>query len=132
MSSLSFQRGYYGPSGKIYPFLTAIINVNQGVVQGITWDDACVFCSKDECERNTFDFNGNMGSESEFQQPVGGCFVTKEQCDTAVQEGRTDCDLVLYVVWSGTDANGNGFQSSANRFSEFPAQELSDRFSQIF
>jgi hypothetical protein len=41
----------------------AVIDVQDGVVQGIAWDDASIFCGKDEAERNTFDFNGIQGSE---------------------------------------------------------------------
>mmetsp|Transcript_50151 Transcript_50151/g.76277 ORF Transcript_50151/g.76277 Transcript_50151/m.76277 type:complete len:280 (+) Transcript_50151:128-967(+) len=129
-SALSFQKRYSDGFAKIYPHLTAIIDVKDGVVKGIAWDDACIFCGKGTCEDNTFDFNGNLGNAEDFGQPVGGCYLKEDECIESVTAGGTDCDLLLYVVWTGTDANGLAFQSSSYRFSAFPAQELSDRFSQ--
>lgn len=70
---LSYQRMFYetnGGAGRIYPYLTAIIDVREGDVKGITWDDACLFCSDDKCVENTYDFDGNLGTREEFQQPV--------------------------------------------------------------
>ena len=97
---------------------------------GIAWDDAGVFCGKSESEANTFDFAGNLATESEAGGPTRGCFLDFDQCKVWTVEGRTDCDLILYVVWTGTDSNGQPFQSSAYRFSAFPTQDLGDRFSQ--
>jgi hypothetical protein len=128
--ALSFQKRYYDSFDKIYPHLTAVIDVDKGVVQGIVWDDACIFCSKNECEENTFDFSGVLGTTKQFNQPTGGCFLEKATCIQFNQDSRTDCDLILYVVWTGTDKNGDSMLSSSYRFSAFPAQELSDRFSQ--
>mmetsp|Transcript_50760 Transcript_50760/g.122404 ORF Transcript_50760/g.122404 Transcript_50760/m.122404 type:complete len:318 (-) Transcript_50760:1562-2515(-) len=129
-TALSFQKQYFDGSDRIFPYLTAVIDVKDGVVQGISWDDACLFCSSGECQPNTYNFAGNLATESEAQQPIGGCYITRDQCDAAHQDGRTDCDLLLYVVWTGTDGNGKDFRSSANRFSAFPAQSWTDRISQ--
>jgi hypothetical protein len=128
--SLSFQRRYYDGFEKVYPHLTAILDVKDGIILGISWDDSCLFCGKSECEENTYDFNGVMGNEDQFNQPTKGCWIPKELCEQYLLEGRTDCDLILYVVWTGTDSDGAVLQSSAYRFSAFPAQELTDRFSQ--
>ena len=45
-------------------------------------------------------------------------------------KGEAGCDLLLYVVWTGTDSQGKDFRSSAYRFSAFPAQSWLDRLSQ--
>ena len=108
---------------------------------GITWDNACVFCAEDECQDNTYGYDGEMATEEEAQQPVGGCHSTVKKCrvsgtadavsETAADADETvanDCDLMLYVVWTGTDSNGKDFKSSANRFSAFPKQSWTDRF----
>jgi hypothetical protein len=128
--SLSYQKWYFDGTEKIFPYLTAIIDVQNGVVAGITWDDSCIFCTSNECEPNTFDFAGVLATEAEAKQPVGGCYISREECTDLLSEGKTDCDLLLYVVWTGTDSNGNDFQSSSNRFSAFPPQSWSGRISQ--
>jgi len=122
-TALSFQRSYYNGVDKVFPFLTAIVAVDKGVVTGITWDDACVFCSKEECEDNTYGFNGDIATQTEALQPVGGCYVPVEECKSSQ---KAECDLMLYVVWTGTDSKGKDFVSSANRFSAFPKQSWTD------
>jgi hypothetical protein len=140
--SLSFLRMYYNVQAKkIYPFLTAIVNVDKGNITSITWDDACVFCSPNECEEITYDFNGNLQSTQSSGQPTSGCFIPQSGCQSTNQEeeggsssnnpGANVCDLVLYVVWSGTDAGNRAFQSSNSRFSVFPPQNIQDRIKQL-
>lgn len=104
-----------------------MIDVQNGNVTGISWDDACAFCGPEECKLNTYDFAGNLATEADAGQKVGGCYLTEDECDQAVAEGRSDCDLLLYVVWTGTDSNGKDFKSSAYRFSAFPEKSWVDR-----
>jgi hypothetical protein len=128
---LSFQKRYFDGYEKVFPYLTAIIDVDRGIVTGITWDNACLFCTANECEPNTFDFAGNLATESEALQPVGGCGVGLDDCNDLLAQGDpTGCDLLLYVVWTGTDSQGRDFRSNAYRFSAFPAQSWVDRVSQ--
>jgi hypothetical protein len=103
--ALSFLRLYIDREQNfIFPHLTAIIDVKDGVVKGIAWDDACLFCSSNRCEENTYDFYGN---QKKLDDPTKGCYFTKEQCDdmSATKNGN-ECDLTLYTVWTGTDKNG--------------------------
>jgi len=125
-SALSFQKLYYNGIDRVFPFLTAIISVNEGVVTGITWDNACVFCSPDECIDNTYGYDGVLATSEEAQQKVGACSVPIEQCRLSES---AECDLMLYVVWTGTDSNGKDFMSSASRFSAFPKQSWGDMIS---
>lgn len=143
--ALSFLRVYYNSTGdsdaerKIYPFLTSILNVDQGVVKYITWDDACVFCGGfGECEENTYNYNGVAQTQQTSGQPTKSCYFTKEYCDK-LQEDNADkpaeeqnyaCDITLYVVWSGTDVYGQALQSQAYRFSAFPVQNIEDAITQ--
>jgi hypothetical protein len=135
LQSLSFLKMYYNiQSKRVYPFLTAIVNVNRGVITSITWDDACVFCSPNECEQVTYDFNGNLQSPETSGQPTGGCYIPQNECKTGTagdNKGVNVCDLMLYVVWSGTDASNRAFQSSNSRFSAFPPQNIQDRIQQL-
>jgi hypothetical protein len=113
---LSYLRRYYDfELLRIYPYLTAIINVKAGEVTGITWDDACEFCDSDMCEENTVDINGVEVTQKASRQPTKACYFTQEECNSLVAEyARNDCDMVVYVVWSGTDSNGKTFESAGN------------------
>jgi len=129
-TKLSFLRTYFDSKGnKIFPFLTAIINVDKGVVTGITWDDSCVFCAKQECEEITFDYNGELQTQATSGQPSKGCYIPNDVCLRGKADGP--CNLSLYVVWTGTDAANRAFQSSQSRFGAFPAQDIQDRLSQL-
>jgi hypothetical protein len=95
--------------GRIYPYLTAIINVTAGEVTGISWDDACDFCASDTCEENTVNFNGVEVTE-EWAGPTKGCYITQEECNILAAETLHStpiiCDVLVYVVWTGTDSTG--------------------------
>jgi hypothetical protein len=134
-TALSFLRLYFDQSKqRVYPFLTAIMDVNKGVVRGITWDDACVFCGglKDACEENTYNYNGVAQDRKSARQKTKSCYYSVQDCDKQLttNSSSTACDLTLYTVWSGTDADGKALQSQAFRFSQFPVQGLADRFTQ--
>lgn len=132
-TSLSFLRTFYNKTTqKVYPFLTAIIDVQNGVINGITWDNACVFCAPSECEEITYNYTGQLQTTASSGQPTAGCFATAEQCnDLLGTNGTASCDLTLYVVWTGTDTKRRAFQSSASRFSAFPPQEVQNRIKSL-
>lgn len=133
-TALSFVRVYFDAAkDRVYPFLTAIMDVERGVVKGITWDNACVFCGGTECLENTYNYNGAPQNQSSAGQTTRSCFVSTEDCNALLgsNSSSTVCDITVYTVWTGTDANGIALQSQAYRFSEFPAQELSDRITQL-
>lgn len=128
-SQLSYLRVYYNPSThRVYPFLTAIIDVHNGAVVGITWDDSCVFCESSKCEEITYNFDGESSASNPAisKSPSRGCYFQQEQCNKNSRTGGQDCDVAVYVVWSGTDVNGKVFRSSAYRFSQFPPNRLRD------
>lgn len=123
---VSFLRKFYDrEQGYIFPFLTAIIDVKDGVVDGILWDDACVFCAKHKCLENTYNFEG---IEVSINEPSKGCYITKEQCDELHESGGNDCDLTVYFVWTGTDQNGSPLTSFNNRFSMFQPSHAHDTY----
>lgn len=114
---ISFLRKLYdGEQSYVFPYLTAIIDVKDGVVDGILWDDACVFCAKQKCLENTYNFDG---TEAIIDEPSKGCYITKERCDELHESGGNDCDLTVYFVWTGTDEDGKPMTSSNKRFSLF-------------
>jgi len=124
---LSFLRMYRDIEfGKVYPHLTAIIDVEDGLVRGITWDDGCMWCAPKKCAEVTYNYSGYLQSQETSGQATKGCeYFEEETCN--VMSNVTLCDVTVYVVWTGTDAKRVAFQSSAMRFSLFPAQELSNR-----
>lgn len=134
-SALSFVRMYHNVDLKrVYPFFTAVVDVQRGVVKGITWDDACVFCGGlGQCTETTYDYNGQLKEAKTAGQPTRSCSIPVDECFTLLSTtpNSTECDLTFYVVWTGTDVNGQALQSHAYRFSEFPPQQLSDRFTQL-
>eukprot|EP00571_Detonula_confervacea_P012126 CAMPEP_0172313488 /NCGR_PEP_ID=MMETSP1058-20130122/20296_1 /TAXON_ID=83371 /ORGANISM="Detonula confervacea, Strain CCMP 353" /LENGTH=272 /DNA_ID=CAMNT_0013027145 /DNA_START=53 /DNA_END=871 /DNA_ORIENTATION=- len=126
-ASLSFLRRYYDKTAeRIYPFLTAIIDVQDGVVRGIAWDDACIFCEKSQCVPNTFNFDGSVATTEQISQPVGGCYFSINDCKGFVVDGSNNCDLKLNVVWTGTDENGKVLLSSGSRPSMFPPNRVQE------
>jgi len=123
-NSLSFLRLFYdSASNLIFPYLTAIIDVEDGVVKGISWDNACIFCSDNRCLENTYDFAGEL---RELTEPTKGCYLEKNYCDNEMDVSGTECDLKLYVVWTGTDADGRVLSSSKFRFSAYKGKRVID------
>jgi len=128
-TSISFLRRYYDQEGKrIFPHLTAIIDVKDGIVSGIAWDKACVFCADSLCAANTLDFTGASRTSAQIKEPTTGCYLTEQECRGIVAEGGTECDLTLYVVWTGTDEKGKVLSSSKFRFSAFTEKQVTDRW----
>jgi len=124
---LSFLRKYYDRKlDRIYPYLTAIIDVKDGVVKGIAWDNACIFCGSSRCIENTYNFNGE---QSELDEPTKGCYLERKEC-TDEKEGSNEkdefnkCDISVYVVWTGTDLNRDVMKSSNSRFSAFSNSQV--------
>lgn len=124
--SLGYLRMYYDTTFGIFPHLTAIIDVKDGIVRGIAWDDACMFCAVSRCVENTYAFDGESVLISE---PSKGCYYTKEECNIIVSNGGDECDLTLHVVWTGTDLNGNYLTSSNRRYSAFNPKQIRDQLS---
>jgi hypothetical protein len=133
---LSFLKVYYDPGhDRVYPFLTAIVDVDKGKVTGIAWDDGCVFCGADQCVENMYNFDGQLASEIGVKAPNAGCHFKEEYCNKVQADQKVDenssqsplCDIFIYVVWTGTDSSGKAFQSSSKRFSAFPPGRIQDR-----
>lgn len=89
--------------------MTAIIEVDMGVISGITWDEGCTFCNDDQCTPNTYDFNGAL-----YESGPKACYMDDTDCMNGDLVSDV-CPLQVYAVWSGTDANGDYLKSSELR-----------------
>ena len=67
-----------------------------------------------------------MATQEQINQPTDGCYLTRDECVALHAGGTDDCDLKLFVVWTGTDANGKVLLSSDSRFSAFPPNRIQE------
>jgi hypothetical protein len=122
----------------VFPVLTAVISVKLGEVIGITWDDGCHFCADtgDMCVSNIFtlpktSFNSTVKVSDTALKKLSldgegkNCKVGVDRC-TGSNGG--ECDLKVYVVWTGTDAQGNYLKSASLRFSRFAQYSIKDMY----
>eukprot|EP00462_Mataza_sp_D1_P001702 CAMPEP_0175092840 /NCGR_PEP_ID=MMETSP0086_2-20121207/2678_1 /TAXON_ID=136419 /ORGANISM="Unknown Unknown, Strain D1" /LENGTH=238 /DNA_ID=CAMNT_0016365731 /DNA_START=46 /DNA_END=762 /DNA_ORIENTATION=+ len=94
------------------PFWTAIIELRDGFVQSINWDDGCWGCDRESaaCLDKT-------------------CSVPHSECfDESTRSGAVNCDVKVYVGWFGTDKNGKYLTSAGKRLSRFRSTSLQDLF----
>ena len=101
----------------VVPFHTIIINLNNGVIDDISFDDDCSLCGNDYC------VDGNCAQE------VSKC-TSQSLYDATNTASLTDCDFKVYVSWSGTDADGVYLSSSGRRLSQFRRWSLNAVYNQ--
>lgn len=111
---------------RYFRYLTAVINVEKGVVKSISWDDGCLTCLPAACEQNSVvTKNGKVELISETD-PVykayrgSNCMETVNSCE---KEG-TNCDLTIFLVWEGSDKKSRVFHSANVRLSRFQSGSL--------
>jgi len=116
--------------------MTAIINLNNGAVNAISWDDGCYFCASNgpTCQPNGLStatmtaIDSSSGIVSCFT-PQSTCYATSTSSpspspspgakNSSSSITVNQCDLQLFVTWSGTDAGGLYMTSQNKRFSRF-------------
>lgn len=134
--AVSFQRAYYhnenSENDRVFPHFMAIIHVHKGIVQRITWDDASIFCGPEFIAENTYNFDGT--NETSEKLKTEACFHKKMKCEEIALKKEEeekiglldDCDISLYVLWSGTDVNDRPLLSANERFSTFSIKLIQD------
>lgn len=106
-----------------FTFMTAVITAEKGVIKSIDWDNGCYSCMT--CEENSvLEEDGNVSlitNKSPYYRAYQGknCVVKREECDN-----NTNCDLTIYLVWSGSDIDGRVFQSANLRMSRFQSGSI--------
>ncbi|RLN66422.1 hypothetical protein BBJ28_00016532 [Nothophytophthora sp. Chile5] len=163
VSSLKYRSNYklYSSAitGRFSPYMTAIISVKKGVVQGVSWDDGCFFCDAEMCDYNLY----SKPEETSAARLAGEgktCYSLEESCDgydsstatagsatnssssdSGVDVGSTtnssstnttvSCDITVYVGWTGTDRNGDYLGSASLRVSQFTKYSVGSFFSSV-
>lgn len=116
---------------RFFPIYTTVVQVVKGEVQSITFDDGCFFCDSmsPSCATNAVPI---AGSAAPPPASARGCFVQENECEPRGDSGGAAgngvaptvpsgnaCDLKLFVVWTGTDVDGNFLTSAGRRFSRY-------------
>jgi len=126
---LSYIREYRGTNGNgeavTFPYMTVVIDVTMGEIQSITWDKGCTFCTPSQCVDNEREFDGTMrgSKEGDKGEPSKACMVEDPDCFNG-GDVAAHCPLQVYVVWTGTDADGLYLTSSEMRFSSYKDYSL--------
>ena len=107
-----------------WPYMTAIINVDMGEITGITWDDGCHFCEETSCADNTYDFRSNKIMDDNLAD--SNCYVLDDECASADGKFADNCQVTVYAVWTGTDAQGKLLTSAEKRFSQYKRYSVMD------
>jgi hypothetical protein len=93
----SVKRFYKKEDVELYvPLLSAVVNLDQGNVTSVVWDDTCAQCDDADC-------------------------VDGKACGTSSSSCGGECDIRIYLVWSGKDANGEYSTSRSFMPSRFQA-----------
>jgi len=90
-------------------FFTAIVQINNGVMERIYWDDGC-----GECDQTT-----SITEQRCIADKNCGILYDGDGLDCTVPG---NCDISVYLAWIGTDNSGvpmNSISSIPSRFSEF-------------
>ena len=93
-----------------FPVAVAVVSVTDGSVDGVSWDFGCFDCDASQCKANAYRYSGES-----FEGAGEECWVKDEDCNPA----KGDCNLKVYVTWSGTDKRGDFLFSQQKRLSNF-------------
>jgi len=118
-----------GGGARFFPAYTAIVQLDNGVPTSISWDDGCFFCDDagPRCAANAVPRSDGKALDGRLKS----CFMTAEECGPVGDGGGSDgavqgspCDLKVFVVWTGTDADGGFLTSAGRRFSRYRSYGL--------
>ncbi|CAD7958410.1 unnamed protein product [Amoebophrya sp. A25] len=111
----------YRQGSKIVPFVSLVINVSEGAVKSLVWDNLCPNCSDDACLRS-------QTALDEKYEPTGEARDVSKTCSQDTSGLEQAHDFKIFLTWAGTDVNGRHCKSSAFRFSRFAGSTLSDMY----
>eukprot|EP00736_Rhodelphis_marinus_P014070 Rmarinus@m.23374 len=101
---MSPPRRFSYESTKAVGFWTIVVDLKDGEVDSVLWDEGCFTCSDDEC----LDDNCLLDTCDHLD-------------DGADNSNRDQCNVKIYLAWTGTDKDGNIMLSEGFTFSKFNA-----------
>uniref|UniRef100_A0A7S3UNI9 Uncharacterized protein n=1 Tax=Heterosigma akashiwo TaxID=2829 RepID=A0A7S3UNI9_HETAK len=117
MESFSYQK-LYRKDSNTFPLFQIVFVLDEGVVEGVTWDDGCLYCSGSSCTENTYEYDGSLYTSADL--PGKDCYLADASCvDSATDEVLDFCQLEVYLAWAGTDQDGRNLRSAERRLSAF-------------
>ena len=109
-----------GTCAYVVPFFTLIIDMSQGYIDSVYWQDDCTTCTS---EAFVYSDDGacNCGV------PVSSCIGFNASVTTSATQTSTSvfanssvsCDVQIYVAYSGTDSGGNVLTSASRTIANF-------------
>lgn len=109
----------------LVPFVSAVVNLRDGAIHSIVWDNLCANCGSSECATSQAALDDKMVPSGAYRESSGTCGVTATEL--AGKERATD--FKVFLTWAGTDVDGRPAKSSAFRFSKFAGATLRDMWS---
>ncbi|CAD7971075.1 unnamed protein product [Amoebophrya sp. A120] len=113
---------YRNGQGLLVPFVSLVINIEDGNIKSLVFDNICPNCSDNQCLPSQQHLDADYA-------PVGSPRSSSKTCSLETAVLQQAQDFKIFVTWAGTDKNGRHCKSSAFRFSRFAGATLSDMWS---
>lgn len=106
------------------PFVSLVINLDNGNVKSMIFDNICTTCGSGFCVESRSALNEDL-------LPRGG--LRAGTCASYISEMKTgegtEDKFKIFVTWAGTDAKGRHCKTHSFRFSQFAGATLNDMWS---
>eukprot|EP01084_Bolivina_argentea_P047881 88272_1 len=113
---------------RTWPIYTAVIAVDKGWVTDVYWDKVCQLCPRDNCVPNSY----KITNETTDLFGVETCFWSYSDCLQSGQTASNQCQLRVYIAWTGTDVHGIELQSYNKRLSLLSGRTLNTLMSDLY
>lgn len=105
----------YASADHIASLLSLVVNLRDGVVHSLVWDNGCAACGPQRCMKSALGLDPVTMLPGNEKENSGSCGQTHVHCGS----DKATCDLNVLVTWAGTDKNGRHLQSAGRRLSKF-------------
>lgn len=114
----------YANGDHMAKLLSLVVNLRDGVVHSLVWDNGCDGCGPQRCMKSALQLDPTSMVPGAETFDNGACGKTHLQCG----ENKADCDLQILVTWAGTDKDGNHLQSAGRRISRFGGDTIASMY----